>query len=59
MIIYKCACCGKVTELAKGTDMQVYFSRQVKQSLGEYVCLHCEIEREYEIEAMQQARDNQ
>lgn len=48
--VFKCACCGRTSEV---------YSRPVKQSLGQYICLHCEIEREYEIEAMQQARDNQ
>lgn len=42
-IIYKCACCGRMTKKV---------SQYVQMALGEDICLQCEVEREYEIDAM-------
>lgn len=48
-LVFKCACCGIVREK---------YSENVLRGLGHFVCLECEVEREYEIDAMMTARHN-
>lgn len=48
-LLFKCACCGFVRER---------YSESVLLGLGQFVCLDCEVEREYEIDAMMSARHN-
>lgn len=42
-----CACCNKHT---------TNYSEYVYKTLGIYICIYCEIEREYEIDQMVDAR---
>ena len=46
-LMLKCACCGRLSKI---------YSESVKRALGQIICLECEIEREYEIDAMMSAR---